>query len=133
MNTTTLEKQKTITHISTVRTEGIITRIHVMQVLGLDDLQYGQIVHESGMAFLQDMYTDFDEKWIDKLATLKAFWTWWKSEWLIWEQALLMKVAGHEHSLTIESYKTYMTCTGESMLTLNSFGNFLKICKDVEL
>lgn len=133
MNTTTLEKQKTITHISMVRTEGIITRLHVMQVLGLDDLQYGQIVHESGMAFLEDMYSDFEPKWIDKLSTLKAFWTWWKSEWLLWEQELLQKLAGAEHKLTIESYKEHMTVTGESMMTLNSFGNFLKICKDVEL
>jgi len=72
----------------------------IMRLLKWDDLQYGNLQYESGMAYLNE-YLYGDAHTVDKLSRSKVFWLWWRNHWTNRDEQFI----DIHKSVTINSYE----------------------------
>lgn len=69
-----------ITHLEKVRQENASIRLQVLNVLGWDELAYGEFQEEAGLNYLTHTYGPIPL--IEDLPKHKAFWSWWVNHWV---------------------------------------------------
>lgn len=67
-------------NIESVRQENASIRLQVLNVLGWDELAYGEFQQEAGLNYLRHTYGAIPL--IDDLPKHKAFWSWWVNHWM---------------------------------------------------
>jgi len=67
------------THIQRIRQENASIKTQVLNLLGWDELKFGEFQQDAAFAYLQDMFGDL-ELGAD-LPNHKAFWAWWILHW----------------------------------------------------
>lgn len=60
----------------------------VMELTGMDELEYAQVVYESGLAYL-GLYWRNDESWTNRWSSSRIFWVWWRNQWALKDGVLL--------------------------------------------
>lgn len=119
-----------LSHIALMRTEGCITQQVIREKLNLTDLQYGNMVYETGLEFLQSIYPDVLKEYREQFEASKMFWKWWKNEWALWEQAFMS--FAYNDAITAKFYLQWMQAAASSSNATASFSTLLKIIKDVK-
>ncbi len=79
------------TRIETRREVFASNQAYILQVANLTEIEHNQIVYETGIQFLRNLYpegTSFEEAFsIHERSVL--FWNWWKAEFKKWESEFL--------------------------------------------
>lgn len=82
------------THIEKVRVELATVKMQAQNVLGWDDLQYGQFQEEMGRKYLEHFGSvtstlrepqctaPVDDPFLEEITRSKTFWSWWRLHWL---------------------------------------------------
>lgn len=120
--------QRKISHIAIMRSEGCVTQQVIREKLNLSDFDYGNIVFEAGIAFLEDLYSDDLKEFRTYMQGHKMFWKWWKNEWALWEQAFM--TFGYNDAITVSFYKQWIKAASDGSVCMSSFAQLLKILRD---
>jgi len=120
---------KTITHIDTQRTEGIVNPLLIQESFSFSEMEYKQFVYELGLKFLKEFYGQ-DDLAIQMVERSIYFWKWWKNEYLQWEKDLLNYITRNDLLAVKENYVEVMSNLLLDQLTFESYLTFLKIYKD---
>lgn len=70
---------KKVSNIESFRQEKERLRVQVMNLLGWNDLQYGEFQEACGISYLRHFYGNIPL--INELPSHKAFWSWWVVHW----------------------------------------------------
>ncbi|MFK5855408.1 MAG: hypothetical protein QM503_04695 [Bacteroidota bacterium] len=80
----------------------------ITKINGITDYAYSELIFKTGMAYL-DIYLGGDEKLINDFATHKQYWSWWKLQYAIIDEAWLNTHAySGEKGLDLLRTYTYM-------------------------
>lgn len=120
---------KTITHIDTQRTEGIVNPLLVQESFSFSEIEYKQFIYELGLRFLKEFYGQ-DDLAIQMVERSISFWKWWKNEYLQLEKKLYDTFYDHKIDPEKENFKGAMTQLIIHQFTFESYLTFLKIYKD---
>ncbi len=119
-------KQPRITHIQKMRTKNLMQRITIQSKCELSELEHNTLVYETGIDFLTDLYQDFDENQVTIQASDKKFWSWWKSEWMLWDSAYLN---GSSRNINKIGYEQFVRRAARHLLTATGYQSFIKSLK----
>lgn len=125
MRTTAIRK---ISHIATMRSEGCGTQQVIREKLNLSDFDYGNIVFEAGLSFLEDLYDEDTKEFCKQMQQNTMFWKWWKSEWALWEQAFMS--FGMNSAVTVKFYAQWIKAASDGSICMSSYAQLLKILRD---
>jgi hypothetical protein len=120
---------KTITHIDTQRTEGIVNPLLVQESFSFSEIEYKQFIYELGLRFLKEFYGQ-DDLAIQMVERSIYFWKWWKNEYLQLEKKLYDTFYEAKIDPEKENFKGAMTQLIIHQFTFESYLTFLKIHKD---
>lgn len=126
-----VQTAKKVTQIAFMRKEKSVTQEVIREKLDLTGYQYGSIVYETGLSFLEEMYPNHLLEIRHRFEASKMFWNWWRSEWASSEQGFMS--FGFNDAITPKFYKQWMAAASRSSNTTASFSTLLKIIKDVEI
>lgn len=120
---------RTQTHIETIRQNYISNQVLIQAALGLSTTEYQMFLFETGCFFLEDTYPEsmgLLEHY--KIASRDAnFWTWWCSEWKLWEQELLDHLNFNNRRLSKKTYETEMKqIAWDKQISISYDFNYLK-------
>ncbi|MDO3641946.1 hypothetical protein [Mucilaginibacter sp. L3T2-6] len=69
-----------MSHVKAIKTIQQVTRAKVMQLLGWNDLQYGEFQMQQADAYIARQIGD-DVWGVQQLKEAPAFWAWWRNHW----------------------------------------------------
>jgi hypothetical protein len=95
-----------LTHIQNRNQQAESVRASVIELLQMTELEYGGMVYQKGMEYLQNWIPEMqvmgspnsDPKemqsfWISKLSRTQIFWRWWRNHWLNRDECFLDSMA----------------------------------------
>lgn len=119
---------KTITHIASQRTEGIINPLLIQQQFEMTEMEHKQFIYDLGCKFLHEFYTN-DLLAISIIEKLPHYWRWFRNEFLQWENDLVTYIEVNNLIAEQSNYKEIITQLMLDQLTFESYLTFLKIYK----
>ena len=116
-------------HIARMRTEGIACKETIEITCKLTELERNTFVYETGMMFLETLYSDLDHSVMMAIACegnagSGKFWKWWKSEWMLWEQDYLKASSQNANA---EGYMKFMIRNSLSCITASGYETANKV------
>lgn len=120
---------KTITHIDTQRTEGIVSPLLVQQSFSFSEMEYKQFVYELGVHFLKEFYVE-DTLAIAMVERSVYFWKWFKNEYLRLELILFEQIQQSNRIVDKDLFMGGMKVMIIDPSPFESYLTFLKIYKD---
>ena len=119
-----------ITHIQKQRMMEVSTDEFVREAFDMDLLIYNTAVYEIGLMFLDSIFPENDpdyEPTFKAISIQKAYWTWWRREWMVYQQELLEFVKIHDMDICYEFWREEMELMNDRKDIVNSFENYLKL------
>jgi hypothetical protein len=98
---------KCTTHIGRVRQKYASNRRFILQTVGMTWEQYSLKIFEIGISFLLEHYPEDDQEcgpYFKQISRDPNFWTFWKFEWIKWENELIDHAKMCEINLNYEMY-----------------------------
>ena len=92
-----------VTHIQKLRNEERAQMLEVLQELGWSEEHYGNFKLDMGIAYLEN-YLDGDRYMIDAFKASRAFWNWWRLQWISRERDYLDSREGLGRAYECEVY-----------------------------
>lgn len=120
---------KTITHIDTQRTEGIVNPLMVQESFSFSEMEYKQFIYELGLRFLNEFYAE-DTASIEIVERTVHYWKWFKSEHLQWEKLFINEIEKENLIAKKSDYLYIMQNVITDKTTFESYLTFLKLYKD---
>lgn len=117
---------------SKVAIEYAFNRQTIQEMLEFNDLQYYEVVFESGMFFLESVFKR-DQLIVNKIAFERTFWSWWKIEFSNWEKELLSDLLYHRLILNEECWMMEIDALIKDRITYQGFKNYLKLFHNVRI
>jgi hypothetical protein len=127
------ERKQRVSHITSMRTKGLLHRVQIMQELSLTDLEYGRIVDKAGRTFLTGMYPEGMKEFVEKVLKEKIYWNWWRTGFLAWEESYITWAYSQGCIPTEESFTDFIRDKAASDITAVSFDTMIKSLKHVKL
>lgn len=81
-------KQIDKTHISQRRDWANGLKRRILDLLGWDDLQFGQVQYEQGLQYLATYLFGYEYE-ADMISRSRIFWNWWKNHWAVRDESFL--------------------------------------------
>lgn len=66
-------------HISKLKEIRDQHKQEIFDLLGFNDLQYGNMVHDFGLAYLEHQV--INDGWVREISGSRMFWKWWVNHW----------------------------------------------------
>jgi hypothetical protein len=122
-----------VTRIQIRRLKGSELETFMVQKLHIDTYVHNELVYNTGLAFLNDIFPENDPTYnlfFRQHEASRMFWNWWKNEWYLNQQDLVLHVNEHSIPFTLDYWRIEMGGIAFTKETQDSFQNFLKLFGD---